>query len=239
MTDIADYRSARGIDVAEGSDSRYTVFLSLKRKKMKEKAKLAEQKAKVTYLKEESRHLGDSREHLEQKRRSLVARLKAGDRAAAADLVDEYYEQMYLFMRRLGHDRQSSEDLTQEVFFNAWHHIGQLKDDKALNSWLYRIASNVSSLYWRRHKHKEAVGIENINTPDVSEDETDDFGHYEQLEQLNYAVTRLPIKLRQTVVLHYMQQLTIAEAAKVAGVKQGTFKSRLNRALKALRKSVT
>jgi DNA-directed RNA polymerase specialized sigma24 family protein len=36
-----------------------------------------------------------------------------------------------------------------------------------------------------------------------------------------------------------MQQLTIAEAAEVAGVRQGTFKSRLNRALKALRKSVT
>lgn len=206
---------------------------------MKEKAKLAEQKADVAYLKDEQRRLGDSREHLEQKRHSLVARLKTGDRAAAVELVDEYYEQMYLFMRRLGHDRQSSEDLTQEIFFNAWHHIGQLKDNGSLNSWLYRIASNVSNLYWRRHKHKEVIGIENMNTPDVSTVRADDFGHYEQLEQLNYAVARLPIKLRQTVVLHYMQQLTIAEAAEVAGVKQGTFKSRLNRALKALRKSVT
>ena len=205
---------------------------------MKEKIKLAEQNADVTYLKDDNRP-GDRREHLAKKRQSLVTRLKTGDRAAAADLVDEYHEQMYLFMRRLGHDRQSSEDLTQEVFFNAWHHIGQLKDGYALHSWLYRIASNVSNLYWRRHKHKEVVDIENVNTPDVGTDRTDAFGHYEQLEQLNYAVARLPEKLKQTVVLHYMQQLTIAEAAEVAGVKQGTFKSRLNRALKALRKSVT
>jgi RNA polymerase sigma-70 factor (ECF subfamily) len=205
---------------------------------MKEKVNLAEQKADVAYLKGKQR-LGDSREHLDQKRLSLVTRLKTGNREAAAELVDAYYEQMYLYMRRLGHDRQSSEDLTQEVFFNAWHHIGQLKDDKALNSWLYRIASNVSNLYWRRHKHKEIIGIEHINPPDISPGGADDFGHYEQLEQLNYAVARLPVKLRQTVVLHYMQQLTIAEAAEVAGVKQGTFKSRLNRALKALRKSVT
>ena len=206
---------------------------------MKEKAKLAEQNVNVAYLKDKQRRLGDSKEQLEQRRNSLVARLRSGDRAAAAELVDMYSEPMYLFMRRLGHDRQSSEDLTQEVFFNAWHHIGQLKDDKALNSWLYRIASNVSNLYWRRHKHKEVVGIENINTPNVHTDRVDEFGRYEQLEQLNYAVARLPVKLRQTIVLHYMQQLTIAEAAEIAGVRQGTFKSRLNRALKGLRKSVT
>jgi RNA polymerase sigma-70 factor (ECF subfamily) len=205
---------------------------------MKEKVKLTEQNADMTYLKDDQR-FGGRREHLVQKRHSLVTRLKTGDRAAAADLVDEYYEQMYLFMRRLGHDRQSSEDLTQEIFFNAWHHIGQLKDGKALNSWLYRIASNVSNLYWRRHKHKEIVGIENISSTDGSAGRADDFGHYEQLEQLNYAVAHLPAKLKQTVVLHYMQQLTIAESAEVAGIKQGTFKSRLNRALKALRKSVT
>jgi RNA polymerase sigma-70 factor (ECF subfamily) len=206
---------------------------------MKEKIKLTEQKAKSAYLKDKQQRFGDNREHREQKRNSLVARLKAGDRTAAAELVDEYYEQMYLLMRRLGHDRQSSEDLTQEIFFNAWHHIGQLRDDKALNSWLYRIASNVSNLYWRKHKHKEVVGIENIDAPDVSSGRTDEFGHYEQLEQLNYAVAKLPTKLRQTIVLHYMQQLTIAEAAEVAGIRQGTFKSRLNRALKVLRKNVT
>jgi RNA polymerase sigma-70 factor (ECF subfamily) len=206
---------------------------------MKEKTELAEQKANGAYLNDKQRSLGDSREHREQKRHSLVVRLKAGDRTAAAELVDEYYEQMYLFMRRLGHDRQSSEDLTQEVFFNAWHHIGQLRDDKALNSWLYRIANNVSNLYWRRHKHKEVIGLDPIDGPEVSTGRTDEFGHYEQLEQLNYAVARLPAILRQTIVLHYMQQLTIAEAAEVAGVRQGTFKSRLNRALKVLRRSVT
>lgn len=200
---------------------------------------MAEQQADLAYLKDEPQELGGSRERLEQKRHSLAARLKAGDRTAAAELVDEYYEQMYLYMRRLGHDRQASEDLTQEIFFNAWHHIGQLKNDKALNSWLYRIAGNVSRLYWRRHKHKEVVGIESIDAPDAGAGESDAFGHYEQLEQLNYAVSRLPEKLRQTVVLHYMQHLTIAEAAEVACIRQGTFKSRLNRALNALRKSVT
>jgi len=200
---------------------------------------LTEQKADPAYLKPDRVCLGEYEVHLDQKRLSLVARLKAGDRAAAAELVDEYYQQIYLFMRKFGHDRQISEDLTQESFFNAWHHIGQLRDGKALDSWLYRIAANVSRLYWRKHKHKEVVGIEIIDSAESTEDGYDRVGRYEQLEELKTAVGRLPVKLRETIVLHYMQQLTIAKAAEALGVKEGTFKSRLNRALKALRKDIT
>jgi RNA polymerase sigma-70 factor (ECF subfamily) len=165
--------------------------------------------------------------------------LKAGDRGAAAELVDEYYQQIYLFMRRLGHDSQVSEDLTQESFFNAWHHIAQLRDGRALDSWLYRISANVSRLYWRKNKRKEVVGIEIIDIPDSGEHGYEKVGRYEQLEDLKTAVGRLPVKLRETVVLHYMQQLTIAKAARALGIKEGTFKSRLNRALKALRKDIS
>jgi RNA polymerase sigma factor (sigma-70 family) len=51
-------------------------------------------------------------------------------------------------------------------------------------------------------------------------------------------VGELPRKLREAIVLHYMQHLTISEAAEAAGIREGTFKSRLNRALRALRKQV-
>jgi len=168
---------------------------------------------------------------------ALVARLRAGDRAAAAQLVEMYYEQIYLFMRRLGHDQQVSEDLTQESFLNAWYHIGQLRNGRALNSWLYRIAVNVSRLYWRKHRGKEEKQI----TFDLREDapsELEKAGEREQLQQLQNAVSALPFKLRQAVILHYMQHLTIAEAAEAAGIREGTFKSRLNRALRILRKTL-
>jgi len=168
----------------------------------------------------------------------LVTRLKAGNQAAAAELVDIYYQQIYLFMRRLGHSSQVSEDLTQESFLQAWQHIGQLRTGKALNSWLYRIATNASRLYWRRHKGRKAVRVEVTNVSDSSEAECDKIGNLEQLGQMRNTVAALPIKLRQTVVLHYMQHLTIAEAADAAGIRKGTFKSRLNRALKTLRRQI-
>ena len=183
------------------------------------------------------RRAGERMEEHPEKRRDLLAgRLKAGERAAAAELVDIYYEQIYLFMRRLGHSHQGSEDLTQETFLAAWSHIGQLGSGKALNGWLYRIAGNVSRHHLRRRKGKKPASIDGFDVPaGESEDKAE---HYEQLRRLKKAVERLPMRLRQVVVLHYMQHLTICEAAEAAGVREGTFKSRLNRALKTLRKQV-
>lgn len=204
---------------------------------MEETEKSREQQVDLAHLINGQQEPGRRNNYLEKRQDTLAEQLKDGSQEAAAELVDIYYKQIYWFMRRLGHSRQASEDLTQDSFFQAWQHIGQLRSGEALNSWLYRIAGNVSRLYRRRNKGKEAVNIEDIDEPGSSEG-INDVGHYEQLGRLRIAVVKLPIKLREAVVLHYMQHLTIAQAAEAAGVRKGTFKSRLNRALKALRKQV-
>jgi len=168
---------------------------------------------------------------------ALVSQLKAGSNEAAEQLVGLYYEQIYLFMRRLGHSCQVSEDLTQETFLQAWQHIDQLIDDKALKGWLYRIAGNVSKGYWRRNKKRKAVNIEELKISDQSEGEKK-LGDFEELERLKKAIMMLPMKLKEAVILHYLQHLTIEEAAKAAGVTEGTLKGRINRALKKLKKQL-
>ena len=188
-------------------------------------------------------HLNNRKKDLFQKDKyvqdcldSLVARLNAGNSDAADELVDSYYEQIYLLMRRLGHGHQVSEDLTQECFLQAWQHIGQLRSSKALKGWMYRIAVNISKQYFRRYKEKNSIG----NTDEIQpiEDCQNKLENYEQLCLLKDALDMLPGKLKETIILHYIQHLTINEAAKAVGVANGTFKSRLNRALKKLRKQL-
>jgi len=117
----------------------------------------------------------------------------------------------------------------------VWYHIGQLRDGKALTGWLFRIAGNVSRLYWRRHKDTGPVGVEAGEPPANVRDSSQRAGEQEEFARLHEAVAALPWKLRQAIALHYLEQLTIAEAADAAGVRQGTLKSRLNRGLSALR----
>ena len=175
---------------------------------------------------------------LERGRDSLAEDLREGSPAAATKLVDKYYEQIYRYMRRLGHGRQTSEDLTQESFLRAWQHTEQLRNGRALNGWLYRIAGNVSRLYWRRGKGKGAVSIEGFELSQTDDGQVEQAEQDEQLERLNKAIGELPLKLKEAIILHYMQQLTISEAAQAQGVREGTCKSRLNRALERLRKQL-
>lgn len=174
----------------------------------------------------------------DQDESALAQRLRHGDRAAAEALVERYHERIYVFMRSMGHDRQTSEDLTQETFMRAWYHIGQLREGKALSAWLFRIAGNVSRLHRRKHRHPGPVELSDAEPAPDEVDSARRAADRELFAGLHQAVGRLPWKLRQAVVLHYMDQLSIAEAAQAAQVREGTLKSRLNRALEALRKEV-
>lgn len=169
---------------------------------------------------------------MEKTRDVLASRLRSGDREAAAELIDIYYEQIYRYMRRLGHDRQAGEDLTQETFLAAWQHIGQLRSDGALTGWIYHIAGNVSKGHWR---NLDAERFE-ITDDLVAGKDLGDAGHLEELARLHKAVENLPMKLKEPVILHYMQRLSIADAADAIGIRQGTLKSRLSRALRRLKK---
>ncbi|MHC4075110.1 MAG: RNA polymerase sigma factor [Planctomycetota bacterium] len=169
---------------------------------------------------------------------SLVGRLRNGDNLAAEELVERYYAQIYIYMRRLGHSRQVSEELTQDIFLQAWHHVGRLRRDMALSTWIYRIASNASKVQWRRNKKRGSERLEFANISKDGQIDPDRIEQYEELCQMRDAVEQLPRKLRQTIVLHYMQELPIAEAAEAAQLSEGTFKSRLSRALRVLRKQM-
>jgi RNA polymerase sigma factor (sigma-70 family) len=169
---------------------------------------------------------------------SLVTRLKSGSRSAADEFVDGYYQQIYWFLRRLGHSVQESEDLTQESFLQAWDRIGQLRDSEALTGWIYGIARNLSRLHWRRNGMRKGVSREGLEITEADEHDFSELENSEELVRLRKAVVGLPFKLREAVVLHYMQHLSLSDAARAVGVGKGTFKSRLNRALNKLRKMV-
>ncbi len=175
---------------------------------------------------------------MEKENDSLAARLAASEHSAANELVDAYYRQIYLFMRRMGHNRQTSEDLTQDCFLRAWNHIDQLKNTRALSSWIYSIAANISRSYWRRHKREENIDDFKLVLAVAGTNGIQQAQELEQLKRLMTSVEMLPLKFRETVVLHYMQKLSIADASEAAGIREGTFKSRLNKALRMLKKQM-
>lgn len=167
---------------------------------------------------------------------SLAIRLKSADRLAAVELVDQYYERIYHYIRRMGFGCAVSEDLTQDVFFQAWQHIAQLRNDEMLKPWLYRIATNAAKSQLR--KKQRDVSLEDSELVDENSESWKKIDNKELLLKLKKEIDKLPLKLKQAILLHYMQHLTMAETAETICVSQGTIKSRIGRALKILRKQL-
>jgi RNA polymerase sigma-70 factor (ECF subfamily) len=166
----------------------------------------------------------------------LLSRLKTNDRQAATKLIETNYEKVYAFLFRFCSNREIAQDLTQETFIKVWKAIDNFSGNCRLSTWLYRISYNTYLDYLKKQKKEASVsenhdlGCKNsdsdFNNPNTSSEFSDNIlDHIEQLSPI----------LREIIVLHYREELSINEIADVLEIPRGTVKSRLNSALNALR----
>ncbi len=167
--------------------------------------------------------------------RSLARRLRQRDRGACQELIQRYHQAVFGYLRSMGADQSLADDLTQETYAKAWKNIDRLKDARSARAWLLSIARN-ELRQWARRRQPELMEMDELKERDTGEAHPDEqSAQREQDQQLASLICRLDAPLREVVVLHYFQGLSLREAGGVQGVPAGTIKSRLNRALVRLR----
>jgi RNA polymerase sigma-70 factor (ECF subfamily) len=82
----------------------------------------------------------------------LLSAARQGDQAAFGELYDLLFDRIYRFIFfRVGH-KETAEDLAEDVFVKAFQGIGKLQKETAFESWLYQIARNRITDYYRSKK---------------------------------------------------------------------------------------
>ena len=164
-----------------------------------------------------------------------VADARAGDADAWAALFQRYRLPLYVYVFELVRDEQTSLDLVQETFLNAFRHRGSLRDDEKFGSWLFGIAHQKCIQAWRR-RDREAEFGEQVELP-ASDDTPDELLiREEQEEEFMKLLEKLPVAQRSAILLHYVEEFSLEEIARITGANTGTVKSRLHYAKRALRK---
>lgn len=134
--------------------------------------------------------------------------------------------------RLLGSDRAEAEDIAQEAFVQAWRALSGFRGEAALSTWFYRILIRQVQRHRRWSKLRSALGY----TPEVKTcDVRPDPGLQDRIAA---ALDQLSSGQREAFVLVHMEGLTVTEAAALLGKAEGTIKSHLQRALKALRQQL-
>ncbi len=163
---------------------------------------------------------------------NLVQRIQAGDPHAFERLILQYQNRIARLAHRLLGWNNDIDDLLQEVFLAAWQSIHKFKADSSPLTWLMGITINKSRAALRKQSRRKSKPLHNINPNALlaADPEDSPLESAEQNAALRHAVTQLPPKLREVIVLHYLEQLDIPTTAQILKLKRNTTEVRLHRA---------
>lgn len=164
--------------------------------------------------------------------RVLVDGCRAGDEAAMEAVYRTFRKPVFGIIYRHVFNRDTAEDLLQEVFIKVFVNMDNVRDVKTFPAWIYRIALNCCYSHLR---HSRAVGgdpvpldaVESaaaVESPGESGPDRDLKGAIDQ------AIEVLPRGLKQVFILHDVQGFKHEEIAGIVGCSTGTSKSQLFKA---------
>jgi len=168
--------------------------------------------------------------------RDLVERAMAGDHDAFSELARVSIGRLYVVARLILRDDKGAEEATQEALLSAWRRLGGLRDPDRFEAWLHRLLVNACYREARRGRQrgKVEIHVEPLSMPEVSGAVQGDFDLADR-DELERGFRRLDVDQRTVLVMHYYLGFSLDEAAEALGIPPGTVRSRLHRAINAMR----
>ena len=167
----------------------------------------------------------------------LVKRVASGDERALSDLYDRYAGLVYGTGMRLLGDRETAQELVQDVFTSVWRNASGFDPARAsFATWVYRITRNRATDLIRRRKARVRTVD---NEPPFESGEMDPSGEISRNFDVAAALSRLSSVHREVLVLAYFHGLSQREISDRTATPLGTVKSRTTAALHALRETMS
>jgi RNA polymerase sigma factor (sigma-70 family) len=163
----------------------------------------------------------------------LVDRLRAGDPDAFDVVHDAYNARLYNFLARLSNRRDVAEDLLEETWLRLVVHARRLKPDTRLGPWLFTVARHLHASYCRARLLEDAyadglIGLWPSGSPRPSP--LDAAEASETQRRVATALSSLPARYREALLLVAVEGLRPSEAAEVCGITPEAMRQRLSRA---------
>ncbi|MHC4489098.1 MAG: RNA polymerase sigma factor [Planctomycetota bacterium] len=168
----------------------------------------------------------------QQQKDNWLRLLRSGDHQAFAEFIDKYKETVFLCCRRLGLRDDQVEDVASETFLAAYRGLSRYSGRAELSTWLWSIAYRQGVNYLRKNRGQWQLEAE----PDEQIAGSKERGpaasaQGKETEEIVWeAVERLPRLWAMAVILHYREQKSIADIAKIMKAKENTVKTYLFRA---------
>ena len=178
--------------------------------------------------------------------RRVINSVLAGDRNAFADIVTDNQKNVYNLALRMMKNEQDALDVSQEAFIKAYTTLSSFKGQSRLSVWLYRITYNICIDTIRRRERESAVPIDDDGgispeklISDGRHDPETEYSKKELQKALEDALSSLSEDHREIFLMREYSDMSYSEIASALGTSEGTVKSRLSRARRAIAKYLT
>lgn len=171
----------------------------------------------------------------------IVIRILSGDIDLYHLLVRRYNRRLYHVAWSILQNEQEAEDVMQEAYVRAYEHLSQFAGRSHFSAWLTRIAIHEALSRRKRSRKEDGIDVASIllrkpfcthHTPE------DRLLTAEARTALEYAINALPEAQRTVFVMHFIDELTIAEIAECLEVSKDVVKMRILRARRILRRKL-
>jgi RNA polymerase sigma-70 factor (ECF subfamily) len=172
---------------------------------------------------------------------ALVKRARQGNRQCFQDLVSMFQEDIYRLAYFRTYSQMDAEDLTQDVFEQAYRKMNSLHDPKRFRAWLYSIAVNRCNDFLRKRKFLALLQVRTAQEQGFMNSGKDMNIYNNGIDkkrfwkQVKAMLHKLSVMECQVFTLRFMDQRNINEIAAILNKNESTIKTHLYRALNKLR----
>lgn len=180
----------------------------------------------------------------------LVARARRGERGAFRAIMKRGNQRLFRVARGIMRDDDEAEDVVQETYVRAFASLDTFRGDAGIFTWLTRIAINEANGRLRRRKNTvnvdqieaaQRTGAHVIMFPNADPALTPetDVARAQVRGIIEAAIDDLPEDFRTVFILRDVEECSVAETAESLDIKPETVKTRLHRARRLLRASLS
>ena len=153
-------------------------------------------------------------------------------------LFAEFFEPLCGFAYGYVSDRDTAQEIVQDVFINLWQKRNSIEKDKSVKSYLYTSVKNRCLNYIRDNKNFRSHYLDVVLELEIPVQEEDIFSESETQDKINAALDKLPEKCRQVFELSRFEEMKYKEIAENMGISVKTVEVQMSKALKILREEL-
>lgn len=167
----------------------------------------------------------------------LINRSIEHDRDAFARLYQCYFRKIYIFLRTRVRESSEVEDLTEQVFLNAWKGLPAYKNEgKHLLPWLYRLAHNITVDFYRQKDEADlSLDSDEVYSENMPTDPSDQVQRVLDMDELARAMRVLNEDQQQVITLRFIEGYSSREVSEILEKNENTIRSIQYRALETMR----